>query len=56
MALKVYKHWQSAQTMVIYLVPPTEVSLLDSQYDVRTCNNPVVTQKTCDLAQIIYYK
>ncbi len=32
MTMKAYKHWQSAQTMVIYLVPPTEVSLLDSQY------------------------
>ena len=32
MAVKTYKHSQSTQTMEIYLVPPTEVSLFDSQY------------------------
>ncbi len=32
MAMKAYKHWQSAQTMVIYLVTQTEVSLFDSLY------------------------
>ena len=30
--MKAYKQCQSAQTMVIYLVPSTEVSLFDSQY------------------------
>ena len=31
MAMKAYKQCQLAQTMVVYLVPPTEVSLLESQ-------------------------
>ncbi len=49
--MKAYKQCQLAQTMVNYLRPPTEVSLLDSQYlkskigEVRTCNKLIVTKK-----------
>ena len=32
MAVKTNKQYQLVQTMVIYLLPPTKVSLLDSQY------------------------
>ena len=55
MAMKVYKH---AQTMVIYLVPQTEVSLFHSQNlksqtcHLKTCNKLIVSKKTCNLAQI----
>ncbi len=51
MATKAYKQCQLVQTMVNYLRPPTEVSLLDCQYlkskigEVRTCNKLIVTKK-----------
>ncbi len=47
MAMKVYKH---AQTMVIYFVPQTEVSLFYSQFvqsetgELKTCNKLVVSK------------
>ncbi len=54
MAMKAYEH---AQSMVIYLVPQTEVSLLIfilsiKSGDLKTCNKLVVSKKTCNLAQI----
>ncbi len=48
MAVYAYKHCQSVQTIEIYLVSPTEVSLIDY---VKTCNKLVLTKKNCDFAQ-----